>query len=1118
MAITNHTRIGKGLELLKDGLRPFVEREMAAHLGSAWLSRAAQSLNRYSDWRGQESELNLDVHALLLIMWDHWNEVFKLTLGHAERSLVSELRETRNDWAHQRAFTTDDAYRALDSMGRLLTAVSAKEARELEREKQELLRLKFEEPARWERRKTAVAPIAGQPQGGLRPWREIVTPHPDVASGRYQQAEFAADLAAVHDNDTIAGDEYRDPVEFFERTYLTTGLRYLLTTALRRLSNQSGDPIVELQTNFGGGKTHAMLALYHLFSGVSPASLNGVASLLDEAGLDKAPKANRAVLVGTALTPGQPELHLDGIQTHTLWGEMAWQLGEAAGNAAAAYEMVAQTDKQGVSPGSNILRDLFARYSPCLILIDEWVAFARQLYRVDGLPAGSFEANLTFVQALTEAAKQVPGVMVVASLPASQIEIGGTGGEEALAQIRNTFGRVESAWRPATAEEGFEIVRRRLFQPIRDTALFAARDNVVHAFSRLYQDQPSEFPAACREADYSRRMTAAYPIHPELFDRLYEDWSTLEKFQRTRGVLRLMAAVIHALWERNDSSLLIMPANIPIDNMAVQSELTRYLDDNWLPVLEKDVDGAASLPLALDRDNPNLGRYSASRRVARAIYMGSAPTAKTKNPGLDERNIKLGCVQPGESVATFGDALRRLTDRATHLYVDRSRYWFSVQPSVTRLAQDRSAQLDAADVWEELSKRLRGERERGALAGVHALPASSGDVPDEDRVRLVILGPNAPHTHSPRDNSLALQMADEMLRQRGNAPRLYQNMLVFLAPDRARLQELEEALRQYLAWKSIHDERTLLNLDNFQTNQAKTKSDDADKAVNARILETYIWMLVPTQSDPRDPSTLLLDAYRLQGNDPLAVRASRRLLNEELLITEFSGVRLRMEMDKCGLWPEEDHLPVKKLWEYFSRYPYIARLRDSETLREAIAQGIGDPDWADYFAYAQAWDAERGRYQGLAAGRAAPVSLDSLSVLVRAETAVAQLARDAAERQKITPPPVISPLPDSEKTDGEGRVDPTPDPSPSLLPPVAPDKKAQRFYGVVELDALRVGRDAGKIADAVVQHLAGQMGARVRVTLEIHADLPEGADDGLIRTVTENAHTLKFADFGFEDS
>ena len=266
MAMTNRDRVGKALELLRDGLLPFVKREMEREYGRQWLTQAGYSLHRNTPLTEKDVS---DVQALLVIMWDQWNNVFRDILGHTERSLVSEIREWRNKWAHQKSFSTDDTYRALDSIARLLTAISAPQAREVDQMKQELLRLRFEEEARRERRKVAVAPTSGQPLGGLRSWREIVTPHPDVASGRYQQAEFAADLAAVHYK-TTAESEYVDPVEFFRRTYLTEGLRELLRTALLRLSGQGGDPVVELQTNFGGGKTHSMLALYHLFSGVDP--------------------------------------------------------------------------------------------------------------------------------------------------------------------------------------------------------------------------------------------------------------------------------------------------------------------------------------------------------------------------------------------------------------------------------------------------------------------------------------------------------------------------------------------------------------------------------------------------------------------------------------------------------------------------------------------------------------------------------------------------------------------------------------------------------------------------------------------------------------------------------
>ena len=162
----------------------------------------------------------------------------------------------------------------------------------------------------------------------------------------------------------------------------------------------------------------------------------------------------------------------------------------------------------------------------------------------------------------------------MASLPASQIEIGGEGGEVALDRLKNTFGRVESSWRPASADEGFEIVRRRLFQPMAEREAFAARDAVIKAFATMYRDNGASFPPECSEGDYRRRMEAAYPIHPELFDRLNNDWGSLDRFQRTRGVLRLMANVIHCLWERGDKSLMILPSSVPLDDALVQSRVT----------------------------------------------------------------------------------------------------------------------------------------------------------------------------------------------------------------------------------------------------------------------------------------------------------------------------------------------------------------------------------------------------------------------------------------------------------------------------------------------------------------------------------------------------------------
>ncbi|HVC92877.1 MAG TPA: DUF499 domain-containing protein, partial [Pirellulales bacterium] len=670
-------------------------------------------------------------------------------------------------------------------------------------------------------------------------------------------------------------------------------------------------------------------------------------------------------------------------------------------------------------------------------------------------------------------------------------------------------------WRPASPDEGFEIVRRRLFQPLTNEQA-KARDAVARAFSELYGSQQQEFPTECREADYERRIKMAYPIHPELFDRLYNDWSTLDKFQRTRGVLRLMAAVIHSLWERQDGNLLILPANVPVDDARVQFELTRYMDDQWVPVIEKDVDGSNSLPLSLDRENPNLGRYSASRRVARTIYMGSAPIQRAANRGIDERRVKLGCVQPGEAVATFGDALRRLSDRATYLYIDGKRYWYSTQPTVTRLADDRAGQLSDDDVDDELHKRLRDEaRSRGDFAKVHAC-AAGGDIPDEREARLVLLSPEHPHT-AKDVASPARKEAAAILDSRGSSPRNYKNTLVFLAADATRLRELESAARQFLAWKSIWDDRETLNLDQFQTKQADTKRKNADETVGARIPETYQWLIVPGQSDPKGP--LEWTEIRLQGQDSLTVRAAKKLKNAELLMVELGGVRLRHELDRVPLW-RGNHVGIKQLADDLPRYLYLPRLRDEDVLLAAIIDGIANLNWRDEtFAYAEAWDEARSRFTGLRGGQQTRVLVDAATVLVKPDVAVAQMEADrlqaaakacaattAAQGPTGTPGHGWAVGPTSRSTTAESREIAIP-----------PPPRLGRFHGSVRIDPIRLGRDASRIAEEVVQHLAGIVDANVEITLEIHAEIPDGASDKLVRDVTENCRTLRFTNYGFEE-
>lgn len=1097
MALSNRERVGRVLEALTAGLAPYVVRAYRMVYKSDYLREidGVLTTNSFELPRDALKDFEsvvaaLDAQNALNLLWRRWNDVFQEKLGHVGRSYTSELMAARNDWAHQKPFNNDEAYRVADTAKRLLQMISAAEAvAVVDKIAADLLRLRFEDEAR-KAQKEAGGQKAPEvtTQIGLKPWRDVVSPHRDVANGRYLQAEFAADLSQV-----LAGTaepEYQDPIEFFRRTYLTEGLLHMLVTGVRRLTAQGGDPVVQLQTSFGGGKTHSMLALYHLAGGkLRLSDFPGGERLSREIGAVDLPEANRAVLVGTALNPAAPHAYPDAT-VHTLWGELAYQLGGAQG-----YALVAAADQKGVSPNANTLLKLLQTFGPCLIIIDEFVAYARNIYGADGLPAGSFDSVMTFIQALTEAARRSPDSMLLVSLPESNIEVGGAAGQKALEILAHIVGRIESVWKPVTATESFEIVRRRLFA---DDVKYAERDAVLQAFANMYRHTADEFPAGVAERPYYERMAAAYPIHPELFDRLYQDWSTLERFQRTRGVLRLMAAVIHQLWTRNDASLLIMPGTIPLAATPVRNELLRYLPETWTAVFDKDVDGADALPFLLDGQTPTLGRYAAARRVARTIFLGSAPSTGQQVRGLEEVRVRLGCAQPGEPTAVFGDALRRLSGQLTYLYTDGSRTWYDTRPTVNRLARDRAQAFLREEVLAEIEKRLKKLPKKGPFAAHHVAPQDSGDVADEERARVVVLPPRAAYKRQVSDAE-AVRLARDILTNRGNSQRLAKNMLIFIAADAAELEALETAVREFLAWQSIREEEEALNLDKQQSRQVQRSLDKADETVNARLPETYCWLLTPTQEGPLAP--IELQANRIGGGDNVYERAGRQLKRDGLLIDAWSPLMLRQELDRY-IWNAERGWSVnlKTLWEYLTRYCYFPRLVDQEVLLNAVRDGVARLDAP--FAYAAGLSAE-GYHSGLLIGRHGQVYFDASSLLIH------------PDHIKTPPlPPVTDPVID----DGdEETIGPKPDPIPPPPPPPPPPKKITRYYGRVNLNPQRVNKQVADVVAEVLEHLTALVGCEVTVTLEIQANYPAGFEDSTVRTVGENGRTLKFALSEFEN-
>ncbi len=291
---------------------------------------------------------------------------------------------------------------------------------------------------------------------GLKSWRDVIEPHPEVARGRYKQAEFAVDLGQV-----VRGEgsgEYTEPVEFFRRTYLTSDLKTLLVEMLKRLALGTGEPIVQLKTSFGGCKTHSLLALYHLFGGkIRAEQSSAVREILDASQVEFLPKVHTAVIVGTWENPLKS----------TLWGEIAAQLSRSTGKPE-LHELIRENDEKGISPGVELLKKLFDSAGSCLILIDELVAYGRKLRLGEIESGGTFGNLMSFIQELTEVAKASKNSAVVVSIPESDAEITDDLGRQVLLQIEKFFGRVEFVWTPISTVEGYEIVRRRLFKPCRD--------------------------------------------------------------------------------------------------------------------------------------------------------------------------------------------------------------------------------------------------------------------------------------------------------------------------------------------------------------------------------------------------------------------------------------------------------------------------------------------------------------------------------------------------------------------------------------------------------------------------------------------------------------------------
>ena len=1074
----NQDALYQALNIYRDAMRPFILRNL----------KTVQDLAPEDRF---QNEADIDIGNFPYLFREYWHDVFKHCFDPDRdiRSAVGMITEARNQVSHPGTEDINASYALsrLHDIADVLGQINAPEQkREVEGIRDKLL--------------TSTAPtVDAKPKlprrkaSDLKSWRDVIRPNTDVIEGSFRKSEFAADLQEVFEG-RAKTPEYGETEIFFNQTYITPGLRELLVNTLKRLGSKGGNPVIQLKTGFGGGKTHSLIALYHLVTGINilrelPTGSEyarlrkEIEDILEEAEWEhKAPlNANVSVLVGTYLSTTDADETKQGDPLNTLWGMMANQLGGQD-----AYNIVRDAAHEGIAPGGKQLDALFEHVGPSVILIDELVAYVRNVQEV------TQESLYTFFQTLTESVTRSQNVTLVATLPEGQVQAGGEGGMTALDTLESILERIDAVGIPLEVDNAFEVVRRRLFSNEIDET---ERDLTCAAFRKMYQNSRSEYPEGVNDQRYLQRMKDCYPIHPEVFDRLSQDWAVIPGFQRTRGVLRMMATCISRLYQEQDPSLLIMPANLTLDDPALADEFTRLLTKsggNWDPVVQ-EIDSHNSRTEQIDRSSQSFIEVgNAARRIARTIFLGSATGGAVK--GITLRQIHLGVVEPGQGVAVYNDALNRMTGNLYFLYNLDDRYYFHTQENLNKVAIDRAAEYTEADIYTEIVSRL--DRAIGRDPSVHVCPISPNTVKDSETIQYVILHPQASLPSREKEKNIASDTARKILTYSADdeRQRTFRNTLLFIAARRDAIRELIKLVEKYLAWNSIMNgdvlHGALANLENERLDQTTENLESAEDAVTAALFKAYRWTLAPTQADPQKNAYNFSIADTKVDDHRIISRLRDKFIEDDAIVTKIAPEIFAAQLQQY-IWSSDayqEHIEIDTLWELMAQNVYMPRLRDRSVLAACIKEGIA----AGVFGYASAY--EDNDYRNFCFEEQTSrirVVEGSTAVLINPE--MAKLIKE--EQPAPVKPPTPKPGPDPEPIDSLPDIEETPQ-GPTHVVVTKALQLELPFMGEIET-----------LQDEIARTLQAD-GGNVKIEITVTAEKSDGFSENTTRAVKQNSQHL----------
>jgi predicted AAA+ superfamily ATPase len=745
----------------------------------------------------------------------------------------------------------------------------------------------------------------------MQPWWQVAIPHRDIREGRFDESVFAADLGNVLLGTGPA--DYTDPETFFTRTYLTRGLASVLRTVLERLAGKGGQGVIQLQTPFGGGKTHTLVAIYHLTKNSNRiAHLPQARAILQDAGFAAVPDARVAAFVGT---------YADVLATRTPWGELATQLG--------FYELVKEHDQKGVAPGKERLLELVGRARPVVLLIDELLEYTVKAQKTLG--AGQV---LAFLQELTEAVAATPQALLVLTLPASVMELYDEQAEKLLGQLQRVAGRVETVVTPVEGEEIYEVIRRRLFESLGPESV---RAEVASSYFNYYQGFAADLPAETRDVSYREKIKRAYPFHPELIDLLYQRWGSLPTFQRTRGVLRLLAQVVGDLYQRQVAAPLIHPSDVNLGNTRIRGEFIKHIGREYDSVIASDLVGARVAKIDAEMGT-EYEPYRVASGIATAVFLSSFSGAELRR-GTTLGRLKLAFLREGLPPTLVEGALQKLSDRLWYLHEEHGLYYFSTTPNLNRIIVDKEEAVKEGDVEDELREQVA--EAAGKVFSVLPWPEKPEDVGETRKPTLILLPP----TYS-NGNPKTADFVRQLLTTTGAAFRVYKNTLLILAVEENEYLALRQGVRRYLALtEGVKGDASLwARLTEDQRKAVQDKIKDVSSLIKNKAISAYRYLYrVAAPKRDVEGETKGNGVHKIDlgiptwGTPSIGDRVRDHLRESERLLSKIGP----KEVAKL-LLGDAERKKVEDMWEDTLKYPGLPLLESEEVLHEAIRAGVRD--------------------------------------------------------------------------------------------------------------------------------------------------------------------------------